>query len=268
MPRDDRLGLFYTDQGDGPPVVFVHGFGMTHESWTEQLPLVDEFRLIAYDMRGCGDSAAAVTGYDVSDLGDELTGLLDDLGLAQAHLVGHSRGGGVIMDMALRRPERVASLVFVCSGLTGFPYSEAFFEPMKRCRRLARTQGVLAAIEEWLHAPAMEWTARRYPEAFARVEAMTRRYSGADWLDEATYVPPEVPDVERLAEVQAPTYVLSGQEDLHDFVEIANMLTWWIPGAQQKSLLGVGHVPMLENPHETNIYLRAFLRKVLREKVE
>jgi pimeloyl-ACP methyl ester carboxylesterase len=248
---DDRLGLHYTEQGEGPPVVLVHGFGLTHEVWAEQLPLAEEFRLIAYDMRGCGDSDAPATGYGSSDLGDELAGLLDHLGVTRAHLVGHSRGGGVIMDMALRRPERVASLVFVSSGLGGFPYSEAFLDSMVQCQRLARTQGVSAAVDAWLAAPVSEWTARRHPKAFARVEAMTRRYS----------------DMERLAEVHAPTFVLSGQEDLHDFVEIANMLTWWIPGAQQKSLLGAGHFPMLENPYETNLYLRAFLRKVAREKV-
>ena len=141
VPYDDRLGLYYTDQGEGPPVVLVHGFGLTHEVWAEQLPLADEFRLIAYDTRGCGDSVAPATGYGSSDLGDELTGLLDHLGVTRAHLVGHSRGGGVIMDMALRRPERVASLVFVSSGLGGFPYSEAFLDPMKQCRRLARDAG-------------------------------------------------------------------------------------------------------------------------------
>lgn len=267
MPRDDRMGLHYTDQGEGPPVVLVHGFGLTHEVWAEQMPLADEFRLIAYDTRGCGDSVAPATGYGSSDLGDELTELLDHLAVTRAHLVGHSRGGSIIMDMALRRPDRVASLVFVSSGLGGFPYSRAFLDPMKRCRRLAREQGVTAAVDAWLAEAASEGTAKRHPEVFARVEAMTRRYSGADWLDEAIYPPSELSDIERLAEVQAPTFVLSGQEDLHDFVEIANMLRWWIPGARQKSLLGVGHFPMLENPHETNLYLRGFLRKVVGEKV-
>jgi 3-oxoadipate enol-lactonase len=267
VPFDDRLGLYFTDQGEGPPVVLVHGFGLAHEVWAEQLPLAEEFRLIAYDTRGCGDSIAPATGYSLSDLGDELAALMDRLSVPQAHLVGHSRGGGVIMDMALRRPDRVASLVFVSSGLDGFPYSETFLEPLKQCRRLAREQGVAAAIDAWLAASAFAWTAQRHPEVLARVEAMTRRYSGADWLDEAVYPPSEPADIERLAEVQAPTFVLSGQEELHDFVEIANMLTWWIPGARQKSLLGVGHFPMLENPYETNLYLRAFLRKVLGEKV-
>ena len=267
MPFDDRRGQYYTDQGEGPPVVLVHGFGLTHEVWAEQLPLAEEFRLIAYDTRGCGDSIAPATGYSSSDLGDELAALLDHLSVPQAHLVGHSRGGSVIMDMALRRPERVASLVFVSSGLGGFPYSEAFLDSMMQCQQLARMQGVSAAVDAWLAAPVSEWTARHYPDAFARVEAMTRRYSGADWLDEADPSLPEPTDMERLAEVQAPTFVISGQEDLHDFVEIANMLTWWIPGARQKSLLGVGHFPMLENPYETNLYLRAFLRKVAGEKV-
>lgn len=267
MAYDERLGLCYTDQGEGPPVVLVHGFGLTHEVWDEQLPLADEFRLIAYDTRGCGDSIAPATGYSPSDLGDELAGLLDHLGVMRAHLVGHSRGGGIIMDMALRRPERVASLVFVSSGLDGFPYSQAFLDPIRQCRTLALEQGVTAAVDAWIAGEATSWTSRSHPEVFARVEAMTRRYSGADWLDTSAYSSSGLSDMERLAEIQAPTFVLSGQEDLHDFVEIANMLTWWIPGARQKSLLGVGHFPMLENPYETNLYLRGFLRKVVGEKV-
>ena len=165
--------------------------------------------------------------------------------------------------MALDHPERVASLVFVSSILRGFPWSDAFLEAMREGRDLARTEGVRAAVDRvWLQSPIFRWERERRPEVFARVGEMAHRWSGAEWLDTAAYPVQEVPDIERLGEIVLPTYVLSGQEELHDFVEIANMLAYWIPGARQKSLLRVGHFAMLENPHETNLYLRAFLRSV------
>jgi pimeloyl-ACP methyl ester carboxylesterase len=114
----------------------------------------------------------------------------------------------------------------------------------------------------WLQAGIFAWIRERRPEVFDKVAAMTRRYSGAEWLDSARYPEQQTPDVERLSGVERPTFVLSGQEDTQDFIQIANMLAWWIPGARQKALLGVSHFPMLENPHETNLYLRGFLRKV------
>ncbi|GAB4256264.1 MAG: alpha/beta fold hydrolase [Thermoleophilia bacterium] len=263
MPLAESLGIFYVDEGAGEPVILLHGFGLTHELWQEQRPLTDEFRLIAYDARGCGDSRAPETGYDIPDHLGDLLGLMDYLGLEGVHLVGHSRAGAVLMAMALEQPERVRSLFFVDSVLRGFPWSAEFVEEMRASARTARERGVAAALDEvWLHAGIFAWVRAHRPEVFERVAAMARRYSGAEWLDTARYPAQRVPDIERLAEVRAPTFVLSGQQDTADFVQIANMLAWWIPGARQKALLGVSHFPMLENPHETNLYLRGFLRKV------
>jgi len=169
----------------------------------------------------------------------------------------------VLLRMALEHPERVSSLFFVDAILRGFPWSAEFLGPIAGAASLARNLGVAAALEEiWLQSPLYEWVRERRPEVFERVAQMARAWSGAEWLDETQYPAPEVPDIERLAEVHSPTFVLSGQEDLHDFVEIANMLAWWIPGAKQRSLLAVGHFPMLENPHETNLLLRGFLRSL------
>jgi 3-oxoadipate enol-lactonase len=263
VPILEPLGLYYTDQGAGPPVILLHGFALTHELWAEQAPLAEEFRLLAYDARGCGDSPAPVTGYDYPDLTAELLAFMDGLGLVKAHLVGHSRAGGILLRMALDHPERVASLVFVSSILRGFPWSDEFRLAMRDGRDVARSEGVAAAVDRiWLPSAIFGWEREQRPEVFARVERMTHRWSGAEWLDTAAYPAQELPDIERLGEVALPTYVLSGQEEMHDFVEIANMLTYWIAGARQKSLQRVGHFAMLENPYETNLYLRAFLRTV------
>jgi pimeloyl-ACP methyl ester carboxylesterase len=196
-------------------------------------------------------------------LAEEALSVMDALEVESAHLVGHSRGGGVLLELAFRAPERVRSLFFIDSILRGFPWSDEFLEAIRRASALCRERGVAQAMdEEWLHAALFSWVRERRPEVFARVAAMTHQYSGAEWLRRESPEVPRVSDLERLHEVRHPVFVLSGQEDAHDFVEIANMLAWWIPGALQRSLLGVGHFPMLENPYETNLYLRGFIRQV------
>ena len=165
--------------------------------------------------------------------------------------------------MALAHSERVASAVFVDSMLRGFPWSDPCLDTMRRSRSAARDQGVAAALEEvWVQGEAFRWVRERRPEVFERVRGLLASWSGAEWLDPTASQEQDIPDIERLHDVAVPVFVISGQEDAHDLVEIANMLTWWIPGAKQKSLLGVGHFPMLENPHEFNLYLRGFLRAV------
>ena len=264
MPILESLGLHYTDVGRRPAGRSCctasrsrTSCGPSRRRWPKSSGCSPT------TPGGAATRSCPPTGYDYPDLAAELVDFMDGLGLRKAHLVGHSRAGGILLWMALDHPERVASLVFVSSILRGFPWSDGFLQTMREGRDVARSDGVRAAVDRiWLPSPIFRWEREQRPEVFARVERMTRRWSGAEWLDAMSYPHQEVPDIERLSEIALPTYVLSGQEEMHDFVEIANMLTYWIPGARQKSLMRVGHFAMLENPYETNLYLRAFLRSV------
>jgi pimeloyl-ACP methyl ester carboxylesterase len=101
----------------GLPIVFLHGNWSTHRWW---IPVADrcsarmgERWLLAPDLRGRGDTEGPDHGYTLPELADDLRAFMDALGLARAHLVGHSLGTGIAMQLALTDPERVASLVLV-----------------------------------------------------------------------------------------------------------------------------------------------------------
>jgi pimeloyl-ACP methyl ester carboxylesterase len=111
--------LFYEVAGQGTPVVLIHGGQMDRRMWDPQFELfAKSFRVVRYDVRGYGRSATASLPY--SDV-DDLAALLDDLKIPKAHLVGLSLGGRIAIDFAVVHPERVASLVAVAPGLSGFP---------------------------------------------------------------------------------------------------------------------------------------------------
>lgn len=97
LPTKDGIRLFYQDFGQGKPIVFIHGWSISSDSWEyviNDLPQQD-VRVIVYDQRGCDRSDKPVTGYDYTTLAQDLQALLEHLDLTDVTLVGHSMGCGV-----------------------------------------------------------------------------------------------------------------------------------------------------------------------------
>ncbi|CAN7420627.1 alpha/beta hydrolase [Microbacterium sp. LjRoot45] len=110
--------IFYTDQGEGQPVVLIHGFPLDGESWgKQQAALLDAgYRVIAYDRRGFGASSKAGSGYDYDTFAADLHALIEDLDLTDAILVGFSMGTGEIARYLSRYGAgRIAKAAFLGS---------------------------------------------------------------------------------------------------------------------------------------------------------
>ena len=108
--------LFYTDVGEGQPVVLIHGWPLSHRMWESQInALVDAgFRCIAYDRRGFGDSGRPAGGYDYDTFASDLNDLMLGLDLNEAVLVGFSMGGGeVARYIGTYGTERVAKTMLL-----------------------------------------------------------------------------------------------------------------------------------------------------------
>ncbi|HEX5528463.1 MAG TPA: alpha/beta hydrolase [Methylomirabilota bacterium] len=102
----------------GPAVVCIHGLTANHTCWASVADLLSPaHRLIAYDLRGRGESDKPDKGYSLAVHDDDLEGLLDHFGLKKAVLIGHSLGAHIAVRFAATRPQRVAKLVLVDGGL-------------------------------------------------------------------------------------------------------------------------------------------------------
>ncbi|MGW4297002.1 alpha/beta fold hydrolase, partial [Micromonospora chersina] len=120
--------LAYDEAGSGTPVVLLHAGIADRRMWRHQVPaLAARHRVIAVDLRGYGDSELPPTPFAHHD---DVIGLLDALGLAQAALVGCSFGGKVAVDTALAYPDRVAAL-----ALFGAPVLQHFLQHLSPCDR-------------------------------------------------------------------------------------------------------------------------------------
>jgi len=117
MVDANGLRFHVRDEGSGTPVILLHGFPDTGDLWRHQVPALvgGGFRTIVPDMRGRGRSSrpAAVEDYRLSAIVRDVTGILDALEVARAHVVGHDWGAAVAWSAALSHPERVAKLAIL-----------------------------------------------------------------------------------------------------------------------------------------------------------
>jgi non-heme chloroperoxidase len=123
----DRTRLFYTDAGAGTPIVLVASAWLNSRMWEHQIPaLVDQgFRCIAYDRRGHGQSDWSWSGYDYDTLTDDLSAVIDHLGLRTVGLVSHSAGAGEVVRYVTRHGAKRVRGIALVSATTPFPMKTA-----------------------------------------------------------------------------------------------------------------------------------------------
>jgi 3-oxoadipate enol-lactonase len=153
MPQIDANGIAIRYRFDGPadaPVVlFSNSLGTRLEMWDPQLPAVSQrYRMLRYDSRGHGESAAPAGPYTIELLAADAVGLLDALGIERAHFCGLSKGGMVGQMLGARHPERLLSLT-LCSTACHMEPKHLWSERIK----VAQEQGMAAladgVVERW-----------------------------------------------------------------------------------------------------------------------
>jgi non-heme chloroperoxidase len=114
IATSDGTEIYYTDQGDGRPIVLSHGWPLSSDAWQVELKLFADagYRAIAHDRRGHGRSAKTYSGNDMETYARDLAELVDSLDLRDVVLVGHSTGGGEVVKYAARHSQgRVAKVI-------------------------------------------------------------------------------------------------------------------------------------------------------------
>ncbi|HEU5066155.1 MAG TPA: alpha/beta hydrolase [Gaiellaceae bacterium] len=254
--------LYWEQAGEGPPVVLVHEGIADSRMWEPQWrPYSEQFRVVRLDLRGFGQSPAAVGTF--SWAGD-VAQLLDELRLGPAALVGVSLGGSVAMEVAIARPELVSRLVLVAPGLRGFEMNEetkaGWEEEDAALERGDVDEAVEVNLRMWVDGPSRS-PGEVDPEVRSKVGEMQRRaieiYLEAGEDGEPQPLAEDWGD--RLAEIAVPTLVIVGDLDRPEMLEIAGRLEAEIPNARRETMAGVAHVPSMERPDEFDRLVLDFL---------
>lgn len=256
------LDVYVEEAGQGEPVVLLHGFCCSSFTWREVMPgLARSHRVIAPDLPGFGytERPGDPEAYRFSGLGRTVLGLLDRLGVAHAHLIGHSYGGALALWLAERHPERVRSLALVAAATPHRLAVErrrawARYRPLNYLllhTALLSRAAVRKSLEHTYHDPSLvtDELVDAYRDRLL-VEGIENAYYG--FLAPVDDPPPAV-DLEAL---DMPVLMLWGDDDRLIPAERAAPYVARFPQARMVVFDRCGHVPMEERPDE-------FLREVL-----
>jgi pimeloyl-ACP methyl ester carboxylesterase len=266
----DGHDVYFSDDGtpSAPAVVLLHGFASSTFAWRRQRAALLEagYRVVVIDQWGYGASARpAAPCYSTADHARCTLAVLDALGLARAHLVGHSYGGRIALLLAASAPERVASLALLAP--------EVFVSERPPIARVVALPLVGQALAYYTLAPALVGVGLRMvsaerawltPEVIAGYAAPLRvRGSVRAQVWQARSLkdgPQTVPDL--LDRAVQPAAILWGEADPVFPVAEAYRLRAALPQAELRLLAGAGHLPHEERPDEVADTLLTFLRRV------
>lgn len=254
--------IAYLDEGQGPPLILLHGYGGSMWQWEYQRPLTEQFRVITPDLIGSGLSDKPDIDYRPQDLIDSVSGLMDSLGLPTATLVGSSMGAGVALGLALTHPERI----------DGFPdhVRERLVSPLMRRALDTHAPAWLARFGASLFGPrAMEAMLKEivYDHSLVTplvIERSNRNRQRADLITPLLALRDSLPLWEqqfapRLSEIRHPALILWGEQDRLFPPQVGRDLQTLIPRSRLILIPNAGHIPQWEQPQAVNRHITEFL---------
>lgn len=255
---DIRLNV--VDRGQGPVVLLVHGYPLDHQMWRHQIEeLSRDFRVIAPDLRGFGQSNVTPGLVTMQRYADDLVALLEALDARDRVTVcGLSMGGYIAFQFALRHRSRLEKLI-LCDTKAAADTPEAAKTRVDTAQKVL-AEGPQAIVDGML--PKL--FALESFDKLADVVKATRKVmldTKPDGIAAALRGMAERPDVTGdLKSIDVPTLVLCGEHDVITPVAEMRAVAEKLPQAQFVLIPGAGHMAPLERPREVNDALRAFLR--------
>ncbi len=248
--------LAHEDRGNGPAIVFLHGHPFSRAMWASQLEtLSDEFRVVAPDLPGYGESGTVDQIMSMRRFADSVLELLDVLGVERATVVGLSMGGLVAMELGLGYPDRIDGLVLTAT--TAAPLTPEEVEMRRSTAQRLERDGMLDHALEMagrLFGP----DARREPALVLPIleTMLTTSPAGAAAALRGRAERP--PYHELLPALRVPSLVLAGDADFFSTAEITAQLVAALPDPEVVILPGIGHMPNLEAPEAFDRTVRRF----------
>lgn len=252
----DGQQVHYQIEGQGPWLVFCNSLGTDLRMWDAQAAHFSAtYTVLRYDVRGHGQSDASWPPFSLDDLSNDLLGLLDNLEIGQADLVGISLGGLIAQTLALDHPSRVRDLVLVD---TTSRYPEAGKAMWRTRAQTVLTQGMQPIV-----GPSLQfWFTPNFevaqPAALAKARDMLLQceptgYAGCCGALEAADTH------DRLSQIHCRTLVVVGDGDLGTPLPMSEALQAGIKGSELCVIKDAAHLSTFEQPEAFNSLLRGFL---------
>jgi len=254
----DGIPIHWQEQGQGPPLLLVMGFSYSSRLWYPAIPeLARHHRVISFDDRGTGHSGSA-SGFGLGDMVQDALAVMDAAGVDSAHVYGVSMGGGIAIELALRQPARVRSLILGCTTIksTRSPIWMCWVPLLLRVsHRLARR--LLPGANANAYGSAAPIDKVELDRCVLQADPHSSRGVAAQLWAVMRYRVGK----ERVAGIAIPALVLHGDEDRLVPWNSGRELSETLPNARLETLRGAGHNYFIAAGAQANRLALGFLAR-------
>lgn len=259
-PAAAPIELSCRTEGSGAPILLLHGIGGNHTVWNDVIPgLSKEFLVMAPDLRGHGRSPVpAGSTLTFAEMMGDVVRLMDDRGLASAHVVGLSGGALLALRMTLDRPDRVRSLTMVSGATYTDAHTRSIAERWSETYLKEGPDRFALRLLKDLYYP--DWIEANLDFADAVREQVKHQDFGpaVKWAKSMA----AFDERKRIASVVRPTLIVQAMNDAVIDASHGRILRQSIPGAQIRILTETGHLIPVERPKELLEAIVTFVRAV------
>ena len=243
-------GLEYEICGDGEAVLLIHGSHVAGSflPLMKDSTLAEHYRLIRYHRRGFAGSGPVPASFSIDEQARDARSLLTHLGVERAHLIGHSYGGAIALQLALDAPSLVHSLVLLEPAIITVPSAKTLLETIAQAGDLHASGDTAGAVSLFMSAVAgAEWRSLVATHVPGGPEQAER--------DGATFFEVEMPalekwvfDVDRADRISQPVLYMIGSESGEVFEDGKQLVRSWLPQTREARVPGVNHSLQMQNP--------------------
>lgn len=267
LETKDGAKIYYQDQGEGQPILLVHGWMCSSKFWQKNVPdLANEFRVVTIDLRGHGNSSKALTGHTVGQYARDVREVIEHLGLQDAVLVGWSLGGPVVLSyyQQYSRDSRLKALGLV--DATPFPFNPADWNshPLKGYNY----DGMNATFADCTANPrkfAIAFTTRMFKQKPSEADmnwVVAELMKTPIWVAEAVYSDFLMSDYAKsLSAIEIPVIIFAADSGIFcSGIAMGKAIANQVPRGTCIPFEDGGHILFYEQPQKFNAALTDFVK--------
>ncbi len=251
-----NLNLNYLEFGVGTPVVLIHGMGSDHTVWEGLIPLLKEdYWVIAVDLRGHGLSSKNPGPYSIELFAKDVCLFLESLNIDQAHFMGHSMGGVILQELAVKYPERFKSLTLISSFACIDPPLE---DNLINLKKITIEEGYKAFFDVCLELANTPDFIKKNHELFSKIRDENSGVCSISSIVDTIDACLDVNITDSIRKLRTPTLVIAGDKDVFTPCYHGMKIRKSIPNSRIETIKGGCHNLLVEKPVETYSVIKRF----------
>jgi aminoacrylate hydrolase len=257
-----KYEMFGRGDSAAPTVVLSAGLGGAAAFWRPQLDALSRrFRVIAYDHGGTGANAQPLPdGYAIRHMAQDFVDILDRAGVSRCHFLGHALGGLVGLEIALKSPDRLASLVLVNAWARADDHTRRCFEVRLALLDHVGPEAYVRAQPIFLYPAA--WLSRHHEQIEREIAHGVAHFQGTDNLKKRIGALLGFDVADTLGAIEVPVLVVAARDDILVPFTASEFLAGRIPGAKLWMATEGGHANTVTAPEPVNEAIIAFLEEI------